>query len=171
VSNPSDTAPAAKTVDAKSFWRALGERAIGVSVVTAQGADGPAGFLALSATHVSADPPSMLVSIDDRTSALAAVLQGKHFAISYLPAGAQDIADIFGGKSALKGADRFETGRWTTLTTGAPVFQDAIGAIDCVLDETFRYGATTIVVGRIADLKATGSGEPLIYFRGRYLGL
>lgn len=157
-----------KIIDAKSFWRALGERAIGVSIVTAQGADGPAGFLALSATHVSADPPSMLVSIDDRTSALAAVLHGRHFAVNYLPAEARDIADIFGGKSTLKGADRFEAGRWTTLTTGAPVFRDAIGAIDCVLEETFRYGTTTIAIGRVTDLTATGSGEPLIYFRGQY---
>jgi flavin reductase (DIM6/NTAB) family NADH-FMN oxidoreductase RutF len=38
----------------------------------------------LSATHVCADPPSMLVSIDRKTSALAAVLHGRHFAINYL---------------------------------------------------------------------------------------
>ena len=76
--------PSPKVIDARTFWRTLGERAIGATIVTAQGADGPAGFLGLSATHVCADPPSMLVSIDRKTSALAAVLHGHHFAINYL---------------------------------------------------------------------------------------
>ena len=35
-------------IDAKTFWKAIGCRAIGVAIVTAKGADGPAGFLALS---------------------------------------------------------------------------------------------------------------------------
>jgi len=68
--------PSPNVIDAKTFWRTLGERAIGATIVTAQGADGPAGFLGLSATHVCADLPSMLVSIDRKTSALAAVLHG-----------------------------------------------------------------------------------------------
>jgi len=50
-------------IDAKTFWKAIGCRAIGVAIVTAKGADGPAGFLALSATHLSASPPMMMVSI------------------------------------------------------------------------------------------------------------
>ena len=110
--------PSPKVIDARTFWRTLGERAIGATIVTAQGADGPAGFLGLSATHVCADPPSMLVSIDRKTSALAAVLHGHHFAINYLGRDARAIADMFAGKTAAKGSARFEPGRWGTLTRG-----------------------------------------------------
>jgi hypothetical protein len=39
--------PSPNVIDAKTFWRTLGERAIGATIVTAQGADGPAGFLGL----------------------------------------------------------------------------------------------------------------------------
>ena len=60
-------------IDAKTFWKAIGCRAIGVAIVTAKGTDGPAGFLALSATHLSASPPMMMVSIGLTTSALGAV--------------------------------------------------------------------------------------------------
>ena len=84
-----------KAIDVKSFWRALGERAIGATIVTAQGADGPAGFLGLSATHICADPPSMLVSIDNKTAALGAVLHARHFAINYLGRDARALADMF----------------------------------------------------------------------------
>lgn len=157
-----------KTIDAKSFWRTLGERATGITIVTARGAEGPSGFLGLSASHVCADPPAMLVSIDDRTTALAAVLESRAFAINYLPASARDVADIFGGKSLLKGADRFEAGRWRTLASGAPVFNDALGVFNCALEETYRRDNTTIAIGRVIDLVAKGSGEPLLFFRGQY---
>lgn len=154
-------------IDTKTFWRTLGERAIGVSIVTAQGTDGPAGFFALSATHVTADPPTMLVSIGDRTSALKAVLHSRHFAVNYLPAEAEHVAHVFGGKSELKGADRFKAEDWGTLYSGAPVFRNAIGIIDCALENTFRHGSTTIMLGRVVGLR-NGDGPALVYFRGRY---
>lgn len=159
----------AKIIDPGSFWRAIGQRATGATIVTAQSSVGPAGLLALSATHVTADPPTMLVSIDNKTSALANVLDAKHFAINYLPQGAEDIVELFSGKSALKGADRFEAGRWGTLTTGAPAYNDAIGVIDCTLEEVIERHGVSIVLGRVVDFRADPDGAPLVYFRGGYL--
>ena len=52
-----------RQIDTKLFWRTLGQRAIGSTIVTARSNEGPAGFLGLSATHVCAQPPLMLVSI------------------------------------------------------------------------------------------------------------
>src|SRR5262249_49019930 len=88
-------------IDAKTFWKAIGCRAIGVAVVTAKGPEGPAGFLALSATHLTASPPIMMVSIGLTTSALVAVREGNHFAINYVPKGRDDLAKEFGGGGAL----------------------------------------------------------------------
>jgi flavin reductase (DIM6/NTAB) family NADH-FMN oxidoreductase RutF len=156
-----------KPIDVKTFWRTLGARATGVVVATARGADGPAGFLALSATHLTADPPTMLVSIDRRTAALAAVLHGKHFALNFLPSGDQALADLFGGRSEVHGAARFAPERWGALTTGAPVLHDAVGAIDCVLEETIERLGVTIAIGRVVDV-VTREGEPLLFFRGAY---
>ena len=155
-------------VDAKSFWRTLGERAIGVTVVTAAGKDGPAGFLALSAAHVSADPPIMLTSIARRTSALAAILDSRHFAINILGQAQEELAAHFGGKSAGDHAARFVPGEWTTLKTGAPILRAAIGAFDCVLEQIVDRPDVVIALGRVAAVTAKGEGEPLIYFRGKY---
>jgi flavin reductase (DIM6/NTAB) family NADH-FMN oxidoreductase RutF len=104
-----------RLIDPKAFWRAIGNRATGSTVVTAASDRGPAGFLGLSATHVCADPPLMLVSIDRRTSALETVLAARHFALNFLPRGANALADTFGGKGAQKGTARFEPGKWTRL--------------------------------------------------------
>lgn len=163
-----DSESGGKNIDAGTFWRAIGQRAVAATIVAAQGSDGPAGLLGLSATHVCADPPTMLVSIGNSTSALSSVLEAKHFAISYLPAGAEEIVDLFAGKTERKGADRFDAGKWSTLTTGAPVYQGAIGAIDCVLDEVIERHDTAIILGRVVDF-AAADGDPLVYFRGGYL--
>jgi len=157
-----------KQIDQKTFWNAVGQRAMGVSVVTATGPDGPAGFLGLSTAHVCADPPTMLVSIDKKTSALATVLAGRHFAINYLAHDQQEIADMFGGRSPLKGAERFGTANWAVLSSGAPVLQDAAGAIDCALEETIERFGVVIALGRVVDF-AAGAREPLVFFRGKYL--
>jgi flavin reductase (DIM6/NTAB) family NADH-FMN oxidoreductase RutF len=161
--------PDKNAVDAKRFWRAVGQRAIGSTVVTARSAQGPAGFLGLSATHVSADPPLMLVAVDKRTAALATILAARHFAINFLPRNAGAMVDDFAGKSHKKGADRFEAGRWGQLTTGAPVLLGAVGAIDCMLEETIERAGTCIVIGRVVNVLNGPGNDPLIHFRGAYL--
>src|SRR3981081_1294820 len=93
------------TVDVKQFWQAIGQRATGSTIVTAPSARGAAGPLALSATHLCSDPPAMLVSVDKRTSALPTILDVRLFAINYLSSERRALADVFGGKSDLKGAD------------------------------------------------------------------
>jgi flavin reductase (DIM6/NTAB) family NADH-FMN oxidoreductase RutF len=160
---------AGKLIDAKLFWRALGQRAIGSTVVTARSVEGPAGFLGLSTTHVSADPPLLLVSIDKRTSALATVLAAHHFAANFLPSDASETAEMFSGRSALSGAARFTADAWITLTTGAPVLARAIGAMDCTLEETLERHGVCIAIGRVVDVMIAEGGLPLVHFRGGYL--
>lgn len=155
-------------IDAKTFWKALGSRAIGVAVVSAKGPTGPAGFLALSVTHLCASPPMMMVSIGLTTSALAAVKHGNHFAINYVPKGRDDLVKEFGGGGSLKGADRFRPGEWSELATGAPTLVDAVGVIDCRLDEMIERHGTIIALGRVVAYQS-GSKDPLISFRGGYL--
>jgi flavin reductase (DIM6/NTAB) family NADH-FMN oxidoreductase RutF len=159
-----------ETIDPQAFWRAIGNRATGSTVVTARSDEGPAGFLGLSATHVCAVPPLMLVSIDKRTSALQTVLTARHFALNFLPREAVEIADTFGGKGPQKGAERFAAGQWGTLRTGAPILLDAVAAIDCRLVETIERHGVVIAIGQVVGVRDGASTTPLIHFRGGYLG-
>ena len=156
-------------IDPRAFWSAIGNRATGSTVVTARSDEGPAGFLGLSATHVCADPPLMLVSIDKRTSALRTILAARHFALNFLPREAAEIADMFGGKGPQKGIERFATGRWGTLRTGAPILLDAVGAIDCGLVETIERHGVVMAIGQVVAFNDGAGAAPLIHFRGGYL--
>jgi flavin reductase (DIM6/NTAB) family NADH-FMN oxidoreductase RutF len=156
-------------IEPQTFWRAIGNRAIGSTVVTARSDQGPAGFLGLSATHICAAPPLMLVSIDKRTSALQTILAARHFALNFLPREAVEIADMFGGKGPQKGAERFVTGRWETLCTGAPILLDAVGVIDCRLVETIERHGVVMAVGQVVGVRDGVGAAPLIHFRGGYL--
>jgi flavin reductase (DIM6/NTAB) family NADH-FMN oxidoreductase RutF len=157
------------TIDMKQFWQAIGQRATGSTIVTARSEAGPAGLLGLSATHLCADPPIMMVSVDKRTSALPTILEARHFAINYLSSAQRSLADIFGGKSDLKAADRFTTASWGRLATGAPTLDGAVGVIDCELVETIERYNVVIVLGSVVATSSNPDAAPLVHFRGGYL--
>jgi flavin reductase (DIM6/NTAB) family NADH-FMN oxidoreductase RutF len=110
----------------------------------------------------------MLVSIDRRTSALETVLAARHFALNFLPRGASALADMFSGKGGQKGGARFEPGKWTTLATGAPILRDAVGAIECTLEEAIERHGVVIAIGRVVDVMEGAGHDPLVHLRGGY---
>jgi flavin reductase (DIM6/NTAB) family NADH-FMN oxidoreductase RutF len=165
-----DTPPVVTTVsDVRTFWQAVGLKAVGTAVIAAEADEGPRGFLALSATHLSADPPTMMITVDSRTSALGTLLSAGHFAINFLAVGQEEIAAPFTGKGVLQGADRFKTATWHKLVTGAPCLDGASGVIDCRIVETIERYGSVIVIGLVEGFAATPGTRPLISHGGRYL--
>lgn len=164
-----EVANAERVIDIHTFWQAVGLRAVGTAIVTAEADDGPRGFLALSATHLCADPPMLMVSVDRKTSALQTMIEAGHFAINYLATTQADLLVPFGGKGALKGADRFQLGAWTHLVTGAPILAGAAGAIDCRIEEVIERFGAAIVIGRVLDFSSTPETHPLISYQGKTL--
>jgi flavin reductase (DIM6/NTAB) family NADH-FMN oxidoreductase RutF len=158
-------------IDIGSFWMAIGHRPSGATIVTANSVKGPSGLLALSTTHVTADPPTMLVSIDNTTSALETVKESNHFAINILPIGTEDLANTFSGKGKLKGSDRFNPKLWTIMTTGAPTYNNAVIVMDCELEDVIQRNNTSIVIGRVVDLLINQDNAPLIFYKGKFTSL
>jgi flavin reductase (DIM6/NTAB) family NADH-FMN oxidoreductase RutF len=111
------------------------------------------------------DPPTILVSIDNKTIALAGVRSSGHFAVNYLPGTALAVADAFTSKS-VRGADRFAVGEWQTLVSGAPVLKNALGAFDGSVKEIIVRDCVNIVISHVLAV-TIADGVPLIYFRGQ----
>lgn len=156
-------------LDPGVFWRVLGSRAIGMTLVTAGRGSSRAGLIALSASHVSAAPPTLLVSVDQSTAALATIRDTQAFAINFLSTVDRPMHDRFHPKSGIKGSERFEDAHWGELKTGSPVLNDAIGAFDCQLLNIIEHEGIAICLGRAVAARV-GDGDPLVYFKGAFGG-
>jgi flavin reductase (DIM6/NTAB) family NADH-FMN oxidoreductase RutF len=164
MSNPADL----PSIPSRQFWPALAGRSCGVAVVTTRLRDERAGLLALSVTHFTADPPILMLSIGTATSALPLIRESGILAVNYLSRLQTEIADIFGGKRGIRGDDRFMAGSWGALKTGAPVLDEAISALDCVVCEMIERFSTMLVLARVVDFSDSGRDDPLTHFRGGY---
>lgn len=156
-------------IDIPTFWSAIGARATGATIVTAQADRGPAGLVALSATHFSAAPPLVTVAVGAGTAALQDILASRAFAVNFLSTEGRAIYDRFAAKDAPKGAERFAGLDFAPLRTGAPVFAAITGALDCELEEVVERAGTSLIFGRIVEVVRHREARPLIHFGGRLL--
>jgi flavin reductase (DIM6/NTAB) family NADH-FMN oxidoreductase RutF len=161
---PAETSP---EMSPKVFWEAIGCRAAAAAIVTVDGAEGPAGFLALSSTHLTASPPTVTVSLDKKTSAAADLLAKKAFAINYLSADGRALFDLFTSRDGPKGAARFHGLATSKLVTGAPVLPHITGVLDCEIEEVIdRYGVY-LVIGKIVAFESDKEARPLMHYQGK----
>ncbi|PSP22968.1 hypothetical protein BRC61_04285 [Halobacteriales archaeon QH_10_65_19] len=87
---------------------------------------------------------------------------------SILAAAQQDLGGHFANIGELP-ADPFETRPTRTEATGAPIFENAIGYVDCTVDAAHEAGDHTIYVGRVQAGEILDADEdPLLFFRGQW---
>jgi flavin reductase (DIM6/NTAB) family NADH-FMN oxidoreductase RutF len=154
----------------QDFVQAMSRAAATVSVVTTDGPGGRAGLTVSAMTSVSADgdAPTMLVCVNKGASAAGPILRNGVFAINVLRADQQAIADLFAGRGAASGEDRFEGLSWDVLKTGAPVL-DGLAAFDCDLLAADPIGTHHVLIGAVRAVRSLETGSPLIYGMRGYL--
>ena len=158
-----------EAIDAGAFWRVLGARPVGATVVTTTRDGAWSGFLGLSFAHVSATPPLVLVSASPSTSALQAITGSGVFAVNVLPEGAEALARAFGG--AVPAEERFAGAEWESFVTGAPVLKGAAGVFDCRLQHSVGTEGATILIGRVEGARADASRGSTLAWQGGYRAL
>ncbi len=154
--------------DADAFRLAMRQLASGVSIVTLGEGEARNGLTATSVSSLSADPPTLIVCVNRGASLYARLTKGERIGVSVLAAGQSEYADAFAGRTALKGADRFRHGCWTTTAGGVSILADAIAAFECEIDELVERGSHAIVIGRVLSARAQPACGALIYWRGAY---
>jgi flavin reductase (DIM6/NTAB) family NADH-FMN oxidoreductase RutF len=155
-------------VDANLFRVALRQLAGAVSVITAGAGDTRAGLTATSVTSFSAEPPTILVSVNTSASAYPTIVARRHFAVNILSHEQQAIADRFAGRLGLKGADRYQGAEWRTLASGAPALVGALAVIDAQIEEIIERHSHAILIGRVKAVEADTQTGALLYWRGAY---
>lgn len=165
--SPTREQPFAHAADQDALKAAMRQMSGGVSVITAGVGDERTGATVTSATALSVDPPTMIVSINRSSSSWPVISRYRHFCVNILSAEQQDVADRFAGKGGLKGIERYDGAEWFTLASGASVLRGALAGIDCEVDEVIERHSHAIILGRVVSIVA-GDGHSLVYSNGRY---
>ena len=149
----------------QKFLLGMSHAACTVNVVTTDGVAGRHGVTVSAMVSVSADTPqpTLLVCIHHLSPVAGALLQNGVFCVNVLRDDQSHISEHFAGRSAIRGAAKFDCAQWTTQVTGAPRVVDSYVAFDCRVTASERVGSHVVVFGSVQDIFVTGGGAPLIY--------
>jgi flavin reductase (DIM6/NTAB) family NADH-FMN oxidoreductase RutF len=168
---PVDNDPqAGPPLDRAAFFGLMSAFPSGVTIVSTVDERGqPRGLTCTSTCSLSAQPPLLLVSLDNRSGTLAAIRSSRRFVVNYLLAGRGELSNQF----ATPGVDRWKDVAWRPNRHGIPVlYADSLAYTECRLVNAIEAGDHTIVVGRVEGGRAPAPGsQPLIYFRRGYATL
>lgn len=152
-------------------YRKLMRHHAGAPVIIATGAPGNrTGLTATAFCSLSDSPPTVIVCVNRNASAHPLIRETGCFSVNLLREGQEDTALKFAGQTGLKGEARFDE-RWSVGETGAPVMRSALASLDCELIQSVDHASHTIFVGLVRSAEADENGEPMLYFRGSFIGL
>ena len=148
----------------RQFRRALGRYATGVTVVTAQGPDGPAGMTVNSFASVSLDPPLVLWCPARASSRHAAFAGAQAWSVHVLGAEQLDVCLRF-----TRGGAGFEGLGLDRSDLGTPVIPGVAARFDCVAHAAHEAGDHSVLIGRVAQVTVGGPDDhPLVFAAGRF---
>jgi 3-hydroxy-9,10-secoandrosta-1,3,5(10)-triene-9,17-dione monooxygenase reductase component len=146
------------------FRSLMARFATGVTVVTSQGADGPAGMTANAVASLSLDPLLIMIGFELRSRTLTAVRHSDGFAVNVLASDQEQVSRIFAGKQPER--EKFACCAYAERS-GVPVIAGTLAWLRCRLEAVHPGGDHVIVVGNVVEMDGNG-GEPLLYYGGRY---
>ena len=136
-------------IPAQAFANAMSAAVTGVYLVTTDGPAGRLGLTVSSMASVSADPPTVLVSINRGSPLLAALLDNGVFGLSALGAHHAELGDIFAGRPESGAAYDFDAAHWDEASSGVPLLADAAARFACHVSATVDAGSHVIVLGTV----------------------
>ncbi len=155
--------PGHAAVDPDAFKAALGLWASGITVVTAQGPDGPVGLTASAFSSLSLHPPLVLVCIGRASYHHEHLTEAPAFGVHILEASQEELSNTF----AFKRDDRFAGLDVQEGPLGAPLLPGALARLACERHEVLEGGDHSILIGRVLQAEVS-DGEPLAWWHGGY---
>jgi flavin reductase (DIM6/NTAB) family NADH-FMN oxidoreductase RutF len=167
ASVPADRIQREVTID--GFRQAMRALAGGVAVITVGLGPDRTGFTATSVESLSAEPPRLLLSLNENSSSWKQLQKCPYFGVNILRADHRGLADQFAGRGGLEGEDRYRGANWTRLSSdGTAILEDALVGADCAVEEILPRHGHAIIIGRVRAILLHTDGPPLVYWQGAY---
>lgn len=157
--------PTVFTPDADSSRQlrdAFGKFATGVTVITAQSADGPVAIVANSFSSVSLDPALVLWSVDRAARRFPYFEGADHYAIHVLAAEQQDLCT-----QVARDAHALQSIAHDRNADGVPLLDHCLARFECRRVAAHDAGDHVIIVGQV-QRTAMRDGAPLTFFAGGF---
>ena len=151
------------TVSREDFVRIMRAFPTGVAIVTTVEPGGtPRGLTTNAVTSVSAEPPILLVSVDQASRTLPALLASKRFCVNFMRDDREELCRLF----ASKADDKFDRVRWRPGPGGVPILEDgAIAHAVCATLDELEIGDHVVVTGLVESGEAPDPADvPIVYF-------
>ena len=139
--------------------RALKKLTTGIYIVTTKQESQINGMVASWVSQVSFSPPLVMVAVEKERYSHQMITAGKVFAINILSTQQKKEVPLF--KGTHKPEEKFFNTPYTTKNTGAPIINDAIAYLDCVLRGQFAPGDHTLFIGEVIEGDVLKDGDPL----------
>ncbi|MEO1192481.1 MAG: flavin reductase family protein [Pseudomonadota bacterium] len=142
-----------------------------VTVVASRGPAGPGAITVSAFSSVSADPPTVLICLQSKGSAAAAVIENGCFTVNFLSDEDKALAELCAGRTSgdQPGSDhsaRLAAEGWHTGADGLPRWGKAIAVLTCALHKTVEIGSHCVLIARVTRAE-TGPGESALLYQGR----
>ncbi|HWL60564.1 MAG TPA: flavin reductase family protein [Microbacteriaceae bacterium] len=148
-------------ISPEAFKDAFRRQPGGVAVVTADDGNGPAALTVTSVASVSAEPPLIVFSVSELSSAAPTILGAESIVVHLIDVEGLEVAKL----AATHGIDRFaDTAQWTRLPTGEPMYLGVGNWLRCRIVDRVLAGGSTLVVGMVLETGAPGELlAPVVY--------
>jgi len=151
-------------VDRSTFFQIMSAFPTGVAIVTTLEPDGtPRGLTTNAVTSVSADPPILLVCVDQDSRTLPAIRRSRRFTVNFMRDDHAEICALF----ASKAEDKFASVAWTPGLAGVPILHEgAVAHAECIVFEELEIGDHVVVTGQVeAGAGPRPDDVPIVWFR------
>lgn len=149
-------------VSSDLFREGMSRVAGAVHLVTVEGEEGRNGATAIAVSSVSDHPATLLVCLNAGSRTAVNVLNARRFVVNTLSAEDQPLADIFAGRTGLKGEDKFKHGDFV-----GGVLKSAIVSFECVIDTHSRIGTHEVIFGRVEAIHLGSVNNSALVYRNR----
>ncbi|WP_220463484.1 flavin reductase family protein [Rhodococcus sp. UFZ-B548] len=153
---------AVQPLDQSEFRHVVGHFASGVTIVTTEHDGIRYGATISAVTSLSADPPMVLVCVNQRLGTHAAIVNARRFTINILGEEQASLAQTF----ATPGANKF-VGVGVVEGQHGLRLAEALAFLTCRVVHEVEGGTHRIFVAEVVEAQA-GPGSPLSYFRGAF---
>lgn len=159
--------------DNATFRKVLGHLPTGVVVVTGVDTAGaPAGITIGSFVSVSLDPPLVGFFPGLASRSWAHIAEGNGFVANVLTDVQSELCWRFAQEPEGGLSTRFDGVQWTTSSSGFPILEGALAAIECSVESVTPVGDHYFVLGQVQNLSTNDvEHEAMVFYRGKVSGV